>query len=423
MGKIKHDKELTYIDIFAGAGGLSEGFKRIGYVPITHIEMDKDACHTLKTRLSYHYFKEANKLDTYLDYLQGNIDRERLYGKVPSEIIESVLNYEISKKNIGETFQKINLSLKALGKNRVDIIVGGPPCQAYSLAGRPANIRGAEDERNYLYKEYAKFLIEFRPKLFVFENVPGLQSANNGMHYNNLKKYFKRIGYYVEDRILDAADFGVIQKRKRVIFIGWRKDLDFTYPDFEKIENRWTVKYLLNDLPFLSAGEVIPYKKYRTKTNEYLEKFEIRNGVDFVTQNITRPHNKRDLKIYKRAIELWEKKNKRLKNNEIPKSERTQKNVTSFLDRFKVVAPDDLSHTMIAHIAKDGHYYIHPDKRQLRSLSIREAARIQSFPDDYFFEGSRTSAFRQIGNAVPPLMAESLAEKIKGLIENNARNI
>lgn len=305
------------------------------------------------------------------------------------------------KENIRETFQKINSSLKTLGKNGVDIIVGGPPCQAYSLAGRPANTRGADDERNYLYKEYAKFLIKYRPKLFVFENVPGLRTANNGIYYKNLKKYFRRIGYCVEDRILDASDFGVLQKRKRVIFIGWRKDLDFTYPDFERIENNWTVKYLLNDLPFLRAGEVTPYKKYRAKTNEYLDKFEIRNGVDFVTQNITRPHNKRDLKIYKRAIELWEKKNKRLKNNEIPESERTQKNVTSFLDRFKVVAPDDLSHTMIAHIAKDGHYYIHPDKRQLRSLSVREAARIQSFPDDYFFEGSRTSAFRQVGMQFP----------------------
>lgn len=421
MGEIKHrNEEFTYIDIFAGAGGLSEGFKRTGYVPVTHIEMDKDACHTLKTRLSYHYLKEINKIDTYLDYLRGKLQRDELYGHVPSEIIESVLNYEISRNNIQAIFRKINSSLEKLGKNEVDIIVGGPPCQAYSRVGRAAKI-SSDDERNYLYKEYAKLLIEYRPKLFVFENVPGLRTANNGVYYKNLKKYFRRIGYYVEDRILDAADFGVIQKRNRVIFIGWRKDLDFAYPDFEKIENRWAVKYLLNDLPFLRAGEVIPYIKYRTKTNEYLDKFEIRNGVDFVTQNITRPHNKKDLKIYKRAIALWEIKNKRLKNNEIPESERTQKNITSFLDRFKVVVPDDLSHTVIAHISKDGHYYIHPDKNQLRSLSVREAARIQSFPDDYFFEGTRTSIFRQVGNAVPPLMAQGIANKIRDLLR--AHNI
>lgn len=418
------NKKLTYIDLFAGAGGLSEGFIRTGYIPVTHVEVDEDACFTLKTRLAYHYLKEINKLDVYLDYLQGNISREKLYNHIPSEISGSVLTSEIAEDNIKDIFQNITQSLKKLGENNINIIVGGPPCQAYSLAGRSARRNSANDDhRNYLYKEYARFIKEFRPMLFVFENVPGLYTANGGIYYRNLKKYFRKIGYNVEDKILDASNFGVIQRRKRVVFIGWRKDLDFIYPDFESIENNWTVKYLLNDLPFLRAGEVIPHKKYRAKTNDYLEKFEIRNGVDFVAQNITRPHNNKDLKIYKRAIELWEKKNKRLKNNEIPKSERTQKNVTSFLDRFKVVAPDDLSHTMIAHIAKDGHYYIHPDKKQLRSLSVREAARIQSFPDDYFFEGSRTSAFRQIGNAVPPLMAESIAQKIKALIEYDAHNI
>lgn len=411
-------KYLTYIDLFAGAGGLSEGFIRSKYIPLAHVEVNEDACNTIKTRLAYHYLKENNRLHIYLDYLRTSIDRQTLYNHVPPEIIASVLNTEISKVNLQDIFLQVKESLRKSGNNGVDILVGGPPCQAYSLAGRSANAnRMKDDHRNYLYKEYAKFLIEFRPKLFVFENVPGLHTANGGIYYNNLKKYFRRIGYNVEDRILDASDFGVIQRRKRVIFIGWRKNLKFTYPDFEKIENKWIVNSLLLDLPFLSAGEVRNCAKYRTGTNDYLEKFEIRNGVDFVTQNITRPHNNKDLKIYKRAIDLWGKKKKRLKNNEIPNSERTQKNVTSFLDRFKVVAPDDLSHTMIAHIAKDGHYYIHPDKRQLRSLSIREAARIQSFPDDYFFEGSRTSAFKQIGNAVPPLMAECIAKQIKSHIQ------
>lgn len=417
-------KEFTYIDLFAGAGGLSEGFIRNGYLPLAHVEIDEDACNTLKTRLAYHCLKENNRSHIYLDYLRGYIDRQNLCKHVPPEIIASVLNAEISKANLKDIFLQISQSLKKSGKDNLDIIVGGPPCQAYSLAGRSADAnRMKDDHRNHLYKEYAKFLVEFRPKLFVFENVPGLHTANGGLYYKNLKKYFRKIGYIVEDRMLDAADFGVIQKRKRVIFIGWQKNLKFTYPDFEKIENKWTVNSLLLDLPFLKAGEVIPYRKYRTKTNEYLERFEIRNGFDIVTQNITRPHNKRDLKIYKRAIELWEKESRRLKNNEIPECDRTQKNVTSFLDRFKVVAPDDLSHTLIAHIAKDGHYYIHPDKTQLRSISVREAARIQSFPDDYFFEGSRTSIFKQIGNAVPPLMAESIAKKIKVLIEKDASNI
>jgi DNA (cytosine-5)-methyltransferase 1 len=421
---VKQYKEITYIDLFAGAGGLSEGFIRSGYIPVAHVEVDKDACFTLKTRLAYHYLKKINKLNIYLDYLQGNISRENLYHHIPSEISGSVLTSEIAKDNIRDIFQKIKNSLRKFGKNNIDIIVGGPPCQAYSVAGRSADKdRKRYDHRNYLYKQYAMFLSEFRPKLFVFENVPGIYTASDGTYYRDLKKHFERIGYQVDDQIIDAADFGVIQKRKRVIIIGWRKDVIFSYPDFEKLDNQWTVNSVLLDLPFLRNGDVRNQAKYRTKTNDYLEKFQIRNGVDFVTQNITRPHNKRDLEIYKMAIELWEKESKRLKNSEIPEDMRTQKNITSFLDRFKVVVPDDLSHTLIAHIAKDGHYYIHPDKNQLRSLSLREAARIQSFPDDYFFEGSRTSAFRQIGNAVPPLMAESIAQKIKALIGYDAHNI
>ncbi len=411
------DKKLTYIDLFAGAGGLSEGFVRSKCIPLSHIELNEDACNTLKTRLAYHYLKENNRLEIYLDYVRGSIDRENLYTQIPAEIIESVLNVAISKDNLRDIFIKIKQSLIESGRNNIDIIVGGPPCQAYSVAGRAADKNSMKDDhRNYLYKEYAKFLIEFQPKLFVFENVPGLHTANGGMYYNNIKKYFRRIGYNIEDRILDAADFGVIQRRKRVIFIGWRKNLNFSYPDFEKIKNKWTVNSLLLDLPFLRAGEVLNCTKYRTETNDYLEKFQIRNGVDFVTQNITRPHNTRDLRIYRRAIELWEKENKRIKNNNIPAHIRTQKNITSFLDRFKVVVPNDVSHTVIAHIANDGHYYIHPDKNQLRSLSVREAARIQSFPDDFFFEGPRTSIFRQIGNAVPPLMAETIAKKVMEII-------
>lgn len=412
---------MKFIDLFAGAGGFAEGFKRAGFEPVAHVEIDPAACFTLKTRLSYHYLKENNKLDIYIKYLKGEISRDQLYLTVPSYILESVVNLSISNENNSKIFRIIE---KLNGKKDIDIIVGGPPCQAYSVAGRSADKnRKRYDHRNYLYKQYARFLVEFRPMLFVFENVPGLHTANDGTYYRNLKKYFKRIGYQVEDKIIDAADFGVIQKRKRVIIIGWQKDVMFSYPDFEKLDNQWTVNSLLLDLPFLRNGEVRNRAQYRAGTNDYLEKFQIRNGVDFVTQNITRPHNKRDLEIYKMAIELWEKESKRLKNSEIPEDIRTQKNITSFLDRFKVVAPDNLSHTLIAHIAKDGHYYIHPDKEQLRSISIREAARIQSFPDDYFFEGSRTSAFRQIGNAVPPLMAESIAQKIKALIENDAHNI
>ena len=409
---------MTFIDLFAGTGGLAEGFLRKEFIPIAYIEMLEDACYTLKTRLAYHFLKKKNRLDIYNDYLRGTIDREALYSQVPKELIGSVLNYELNNKNINEILCRVRLTLENSKHNEIDVVVGGPPCQAYSLAARDKHKRKRKhDYRNYLYKLYAKFLIEFRPKIFVFENVLGLLSAKKGMFYKNLGKYFRRIGYEIEENIFDAADFGVLQRRKRVLLIGWRKDLEVHYPEFDFLPHRWTVNEVLSDLPPLQAGEGARVLNYHRETNEYLASFGIRNGLNFVTQHITRPHNNKDLWIYRLAIDYWDRKKKRLLNSNIPLDRRTQENTASFLDRFKVVARNRVSHTLLAHIAKDGHHYIHPDRSQLRSLSIREAARIQSFPDDYFFEGSRTSVFRQIGNAVPPLMAEEIAEKIKGLIE------
>ncbi|MFA5104793.1 MAG: DNA cytosine methyltransferase [Candidatus Margulisiibacteriota bacterium] len=415
MNKINY----TFIDLFAGAGGLAEGFLKKKCDPLAFVEMEKDACLTLKTRLAYYYLQKNNKSNIYDDYLIGKISRDELYKAVPQEIIDSVINCEVNESNINGIFTRIHSILKKSCCKKIDIIVGGPPCQAYSLAGRSADKdRKKYDSRNLLYKIYAKFLKEFQPSLFVFENVPGLLSANEGRYYKNLKKYFRRIGYLVDEDILDASDFGVLQKRKRVLLVGWQKGLKIGYPSFDKETEKIGTGELFFDLPFLKAGESRRVCKYTKDASEYLISSGIRNGRSFVTQHISRPHNTKDQWIYGLAIDLLEKNGHRLRNSEIPEEKRTQKNITSFLDRFKVVAKDQLSHTILAHIAKDGHYYIHPDKKQLRSLSVREAARIQSFPDDYFFEGSRTSVFRQIGNAVPVMMAEKIAEKIKEILSN-----
>jgi DNA (cytosine-5)-methyltransferase 1 len=401
---------LNFIDLFAGASGMSEGFIKAGFNPVSHIEMDAEACQTIKTRAAYHYLKTADKLDSYNQYVKGEISQNELYKLVPDEVLNTVINVEINDDTISGIFKSIKKT-----KKDIDLIIGGPPCQAYSLLGRHhENIEN--DPRNKLYIQYGRFLEEFKPKAFVFENVPGLLSANKGQHFADLKVYFKEIGYEVHSSTMLASDFGVLQARKRIIIVGWQNDNDLGFPDFEKIITPFTVNDALQDLPKLKPGDGLKTANYTADKNEYLERFDLRNCVDFVTQHISRPHNTRDLEIYKTAIEKWNKGKERLKYPDLPEHLKTHKNETAFTDRYKVVDGFGFSHTVVAHIAKDGHYYIHPDIKQCRSISVREAARLQSFPDDFYFEGSRSAAFKQIGNAVPPLMAFAIATKIKELL-------
>lgn len=406
----------TYIDLFAGAGGLSEGFIQAGFKPVAHVEMDTDACDTLKTRLAYHYLAQNNKLSIYKAYLKNEINRKVLWGNIPEPIMESVINEEITGETISGIFNNID---KQSDGHKVDLIIGGPPCQAYSLVGRsrdPNRMKG--DKRNFLFLYYAEFLIRYKPKYFVFENVLGLLTAGNKRYLNEMIRLFESIGYSVaEPTVLNAEDYGILQKRRRVIIMGKRGNKKFNFPELQKVENRWQIKKdLFYDLPYLKPGDECNIVKYAKPINEYLRTTEIRNGIDIVTQHITRTHNKRDLEIYSIAIDKWVNEKTRLKYSDLPARLKTHNNTEAFLDRFKVVDPIGHSHTMVAHISKDGHYYIYPDSKQIRSISVREAARIQSFPDDYFFEGGRTAAFKQIGNAVPPLMAKAIALKISELL-------
>jgi len=408
---------INYIDLFAGAGGLSEGFIREGFKPIAHVEMNKDACDTIKTRTAYHWLKENKKTRIYNDYLKSESkNKEELWKNVPEHLINSVINKEISEKTLPEIFKTIDNELK--GK-KVDLIIGGPPCQAYSIVGR-ARKDMESDPRNHLYKHYVKFLEKYKPKMFVFENVPGILSAKNGEYLNKIFKAVRNAGYDLAippKNHLNAKDFGVLQDRKRVIIIGWRKELNLKYPEFKTLENNCQIaKDLFSDLIPLKNGQgTLNAVGYAKPTTEYLKYAKIRNGLEFVTQHISRPNNDNDLEIYQIAIEQWNN-GKRLNYAELPKRLIKHSNTDSFINRFQVVNGKGISHTVVAHIAMDGHYYIHPDKKQNRSISVREAARIQSFPDDYFFEGSRTAAFKQIGNAVPPLMAQKIAETIRAMI-------
>ena len=409
---------INYIDLFAGAGGLSEGFLANGYNAVAHVEMNQDACYTLKTRICYYYLKNNNKQNIYQKYLKKQITREQLYSYIPENLINSVVNETMSEDNMENIFEKINAVMNNREIDNIDLIVGGPPCQAYSLVGRAVKEnKMVDDPRNYLYKLYIRVLKKYKPKMFVFENVPGLLTANSGKYFSDMQKAFKTAGYEIDHKILNAKDFGVLQNRRRVILIGWKKDKPVKYPQFDVDESKCTVESILSDLPPILAGQennAYPSRSY----SDYLRKTGIRKPTDVLTWHIARPHIDRDKKIYKKVIEAWENNQQRIKYTELPKELCTHKNRTAFLDRFKVVAKElPYCHTMMAHISKDGHYFIHPDKKQLRSITVREAARIQSFPDDFYFEGSRTAAFTQIGNAVPPLMAHGIAKKIKSILE------
>ena len=248
-------KKLNFIDLFAGAGGLSEGFIRAGYKPIAHVEMDEAACYTLKTRTAYHYLKSKGKIvfEEYVKYLKGKIDRATLYSFIPEAEMNNVINLALGDENNAAIFKKIDARLKG----EVDLIIGGPPCQAYSLVGRARSANGMEtDPRNHLYLQYAKYLKKYNPKMFVFENVLGLRSADGGGYFKKMIAEFDKKGYAVKDFLFNASEFGVLQNRKRIILVGYRKDLKITIPDIKPVfDNQYKVQSIFQDLPKLQAGQ------------------------------------------------------------------------------------------------------------------------------------------------------------------------
>ena len=416
-------KTFRYLDLFAGAGGLSEGFLRAGFEPVAHIEMDAAACYTLKTRAAYHWLRENNRLEVYKKYLAREISRDEFYQEIPEEVLNSVLNHEISEESLETIFGKVD---QLLNGKKLDLIVGGPPCQAYSIAGRSRDEnKMVGDKRNYLYKLYAEFLRKYQPKYFVFENVVGLLSAKDEdgtLHFENMQKLFEKCGYKTDFRVLNASDYGVLQDRKRIILIGRRGDKADFYPEIPHKKCNRKVGELFCDLPAIHAGEgvvtPVPTAHYKGK---YLYKSGIKEyDKEPVTYHQARPNTDQDLEIYRIVVDTWNKSKKRVSYVDLPERLRTHNNTKCFLDRFKVVAGNlTYAQTVVAHISRDGHYFIHPDIKQNRSLTPREVARIQTFPDNYYFESvtgkpSRTLAYKQIGNAVPVCLAYSVAKALMG---------
>ena len=419
----KYYQMINVLDLFAGAGGLSEGFYNEGFNIVSHVELDKQACQTLRTREAFRFLKRVSLLD-YYKYLEGKISRKELYDLIPNRDLDRVINEEISLKTLRSIFAKIDNQLSEEKRKTVDVIIGGPPCQAYSIVGRNRDPnRMANDPRNFLYRYYGKFLKYYKPKIFLFENVPGILSAGNGRRLNTIFNHFRESGYTIHHSsnfLLNATNFGVAQNRNRVILVGVRKDIKLK-PSFEFNYNG-TLKaedLICHDLVKLghNQGNLLR-SEYIKEPNEYLTSSGIRNGEPFITQHYSRYTNENDREIYRIVATNLIKSNKKTRYEELPNHLIRHRNTKAFQNRFKAVNPKEPSQTIVAHMERDGHYYIHPDIEQNRSLTIREAARLQSFPDNYFFEGSRGAALRQIGNAVPPLMAKGLAKMIKEIFFN-----
>ena len=416
------EEQIRFIDLFAGCGGLSEGFIQAGYAPVAHVEMNEAACFTLKTRMAYHWLKKNGKLADYCAYLRGKISRDEFYKMIPSQILDSVINEEVGETTLKSLFGKIDA---AKGNGAIDLIVGGPPCQAYSLVGR-ARKSMEGNPRNYLFRYYIEFLKHYKPKCFVFENVVGLLSAadKDGNKYLGMMiDGFKDAGYTTSYQTINTKTLGIPQARKRVIIIGVRGK-KFKYPKMRGRPFKYTVNEMLDGLPALSAGDIAePFDiKVSGDTKAALKATGVLDEEIPVTQHQVRPNNANDLEIYRRVVELWNKEHKRLSYDTLPENLQTHTNRKTFKDRFKVVASDEkVCHTIVAHIHKDGHYYIHPDIEQNRSISVREAARLQTFPDNYFFESSskrpgRAAPYRQIGNAVPVMFAKKIAEAVRRFV-------
>lgn len=388
--------QLNFIDLFAGCGGLSEGFYRQGYRALAHVEINHWACETLKTRMKYYGYSDWN---------------------------ESVLEVDITRPEI------LDMLAKTTNSSNVDVIIGGPPCQSFSSLGRAKDDKGMNDDpRNYLFESYVRVLNHFKPKFFVFENVTGILNAQpNGVRIIDVIVKALSENYNVSLRVLNSANYGVPQVRKRVIIIGARKDLGINPedihnriimtnydPEMPQAERNGLMPYVtvrdaIADLPKVLPGcgeSVVPYTPKRT--NDFMKKICL-PSQKVLLDHVARKHNDLDIERYKAmSLNRWTFQ-ELLENRPDLRHEKAR----VFGNSYTVQWWDLPSKTIIAHLYKDGNQFIHPDYEQGRTFTVREAARMQSFPDDFVFEGSRTEQFKQIGNAVPPLFAEAIAKAIR----------
>ena len=411
-------KKYTFIDLFAGCGGLSEGFLKSGHFNgLAHVEWELPMIETLRNRLNAkwdHPREEAEKAVVHFDIQKTD------------ELINGNWS-EDSKKTFGNTNHNYAISgglKKIIGDKTVDLIIGGPPCQAYSIAGRAQDKNAMKDDyRNYLFESFVEVVAEFNPKLFVFENVPGMLSAEPGGLKVTERIYdaFNKIGYEIslpqnqKRNVYSADDFEVPQKRRRLIIVGVDKTKNFDLKEIYKFINqqkstaRKVVKDALEGLP-----QFTPLKK-SVKENGKNISHRLKNPNQVLTKHEPRFHNDRDVIIFRKWIEN--------NMNQKPLQEKIDfynhmMNKQSKHAKYRNLEWEKPSPTVVAHLYKDGLMFIHPDEKQARSITVREAALLQSFPNDFQFLGSNGFCYKMIGNAVPPKMAESIANGIVEYLKN-----
>jgi len=409
--------KLNTIELFAGCGGFVDGFEKTEkYNTLAAVEWNKKASDVLINRLKSKYG-------------QNDVDQKVLTFDI--QRTEELINGWNDDKEYGS-----HMGLKKLiGEKRVDLIVGGPPCQAYSMAGRIQDGNQMKDDyRNYLFESYMKVVNYFKPKIFVFENVEGMLSAKPGgiSIIDRIRKSFNDSGYHIIDDIrgdalLDLSEYGVPQKRKRVILIGLSEEyfgdkINEILQDFYKnilprykSKKIYTVYDAIKDLQPLKPSNklcIIGRKKYSHEP--------IISNID---DHIPRYHNERDIEIFRELaldIELGTNKYSTTEDLKRLYTEKTGKK--SNIHKYNVLKWDEPSNTIPAHLKKDGLRHIHPDSKQARTITVREAARLQTFDDEFKFTGVMSADFEMIGNAVPPLFAEKLANAVYELIKNQDLN-
>ncbi|RFB67379.1 MULTISPECIES: DNA cytosine methyltransferase [unclassified Herbaspirillum] len=498
---------IPVVDIFAGPGGLGEGFSafkpsrssdspfRIGI----SAEMEMNAAKTLRLRAFFRQFQQGHAPKSYYDYVEGTraapwTEKTRAeWDKAGEEARQLTLGNE-------EHDQILHARIKKLTKSDQPwVLIGGPPCQAYSLVGRSRNVgkagyKAEEDHRHYLYLHYLKILHEFRPAVFVMENVKGILSSkvSGELMFPKILDDLTQAGgksgekYRIiplavpqddpktkgsgREFVLRAENLGVPQARHRVILLGVREDIDITKGSFlHPQKDKYSVSDVIAGLPALRSGvtdedfehwsefarsvlrsagdatddEMVRNALHRhanslraadpgqggrwmpkiaTSDNvpEHLRAWLIDPRLNGILNHEVRQHMRSDLTRYGFAAAYAKHHGHSPRGSkEFPKElYPDHKNWKSgkFVDRFKVQISALPSSTVTSHLSKDGHYFIHPDAKQLRSLSVREAARLQTFPDNYFFEGSRNAQFKQVGNAVSPWMAQQIAQVVYSLL-------